>query len=324
MKYIKLLSIALILLAVCSYYRRYPTEDDAWFAEESFWLLKVGYVKSVFFSGFLGWENTYLLSHKLFIALGAGLQYLLPLSLYSAKLSGLIPFGILVVLLIYYQQKNHKQISIWLVLAFIFSNTLLVKMSFENRPELLVAMLGFASFLLIYKDISFLKSAGAGLFAGLALLSHLNGTIYIVAGFALLFYNKQYRNLFVFSIISIIVSCLYFYDIWLFDGFSTWQWQFMNDPATQSTIGIANKIRVILTYPKLFFESPEQAALSLLLLVLGWVCRPYFKSLNRGLVIYSLALFLSFWLLTKSATAIYQVLFIPTFFVLILGLYYPT
>jgi hypothetical protein len=109
MKYIKLLSIALILLAVCGYYRRYPTEDDAWFAEESFWLLKVGYVKSTFFSGFLGWEKTYFLSHKLFIALGAGLQYLLPLSPYTAKLSGLIPFVVLVVLLIFYQQQNHKK-----------------------------------------------------------------------------------------------------------------------------------------------------------------------------------------------------------------------
>jgi hypothetical protein len=186
---------------------------------------------------------------------------------------------------------------------------------------LLVATLGFASFLLIYRGTNLLKSASSGLFAGLALLSHLNGTIYIVAGFVVLLYYKQYRNLFIFSIISLFVGSLYFYDIWLLDGFRTWQWQFMNDPATQSTIGIANKIRVMLTYPKLFFESPEQAVLSLLLLVLGWVCFPYFKSFNRGLVVYSLALFLSFWLLTKSATAIYQVLFIPTFFVLILELH---
>jgi hypothetical protein len=67
MKYIKLLSIGLVLLAVCGYYHRYPTEDNAWFAEESFWLLKVGYVKSAFFSGLLGWGNNYFLSHKFFI-----------------------------------------------------------------------------------------------------------------------------------------------------------------------------------------------------------------------------------------------------------------
>ncbi len=39
---------------------------------------------------------------------------------------------------------------------------------------------------------------------------------------------------------------------------------------------------------------------------------------------YFLALFLSFWVLTKSATAIYQVLFIPLFFVLIIELYAKT
>jgi hypothetical protein len=314
-------AICLILLAICGYYRRQPTEDDAWFAEESYWLLKVGYVKSEFFRGFLGWDIHYFLSHKLFIALGAGLQYLLPLSPYTSKLSGLLFFCILVIFLLFYQRQNHPQTSNWLLIVLIFSNTLLVRMSFENRPELMVASFGFASFLLIYKDPNHVKSALAAFFASLAALSHLNGVIYIFAGFVLLVYGRNYRNLLIFSVVSIIVGSFYFYDIWQFDGFDVWWYQFSNDPATRDSMGVVNKLKVMASYPKLFFESPEQAALSLLLLALGWHCRALLKSLNPRLVVYLLALLLSFWLLTKSATAIYQVLFIPLFFVLIVELF---
>ncbi len=275
MKYLKPLAIFLILLAICGYYHRHPTDDDAWFAEQSYWLLKVGYIKSEFFRGFLDWNNHYFLSHKLFIVLGAGLQYLLPLSPYTSKLSGLLFFFILVALLLFYQLKNHPQLNSWLLLTLVFSNTLLVRMSFENRPELMVTTLGFASFLLIYKDPNYLKSALAACLGSLAALSHLNGVIYLVAGFVLLFYYKNYRSLLIFSTLSFIFLAFYFYDIWQFNGFTAWQHQFSNDPATRDSLGLINKLKVMASYPYLFFESPEQAALSLLLLALGWYCRAF-------------------------------------------------
>jgi hypothetical protein len=185
----------------------------------------------------------------------------------------------------------------------------------------MVATLGFASFLLIYKDHNYLKSALAGVFAALSVLSHLNGLIYVVAGFMLLLYAKKYSNLLVFSTVALVCISLYFYDIWQFDGFKTWWYQFSNDPATRDSLGIGNKLKIMVSYPKIFFESPEQAALSLFVIALGWHRRRFLKHINAHLVVYASALFFSFWLLTKSATAIYQVLFIPTLFVLIIALY---
>ncbi len=257
----------------------------------------------------------------MFIAFGAGLQYLLPLSAYTSKLLGLLFFFILIALLIFYLQKNHSLTNIWSLLVLIFSNTLLVKMSFENRPKLMVATFGFASFLLIYKNISSSKSALAAVFGSLAALSHLNGVIYIIAGFIVLLYCKEYHNLLIFSVVALLSLSFYFYDIWLFNGFATWQYQFGNDPATRDSLGLVNKLKVMVLYPKIFFESPEQIVLSLLLLALGWHCRAFLKYLNARVVVYFLALFLSFWVLTKSATAIYQVLFIPLSFVLIIEFY---
>ena len=320
MKYAKLLVIGLILLAICGYYHRIPTDDDAWFAEESYFLLHEGQIRSEFFRGLLGWESYYFLSHKLFIALGAALQYLFPLSPYTSKLSGLIFFIALIFLFKYYL-KNQSKIFFLLLLILIFSNTLLIKMSFENRPELMLTTLGFASFILIYNNNSLLKSGLSGILAGLAVLSHLNGLIYVSAGFVMLLCAKRYLDSCIFIITAILTSSLYFGDILYFNGFQTWWFQFRNDPATQNSFGFIEKIKVIITYPKLFFESPEQAVLTLLLIVLGWHCRKVLRQINTNLVVYALALFCSFWLLTKRASGIYQILFIPTIFAIILDLY---
>ena len=93
-----LLALGLIRTAMASYYRRYPTSDDAWFAEQSYWLLHGGKVRSEFFSGLLDWDKNYLASYKLFILLGALLTKLFPHSVYGVKLSGLLFFVLLVAL----------------------------------------------------------------------------------------------------------------------------------------------------------------------------------------------------------------------------------
>jgi hypothetical protein len=77
----------------------------------------------------------------------------------------------------------------------------------------------------------------------------------------------------------------------------------------------------ILTYPRLFFHSPEQVALSLLLLFLLWQQRRLLRQLPCFLKTYSLVLFISFGLITKANTALYQVLFIPFMLALVYELY---
>jgi hypothetical protein len=65
-----LLTIA-CCLATLTYIHRYPTGDDAWFAEQSYWLQKEGIIRSEFFTGVLGWDKHLLVSHKLFLGIGA-------------------------------------------------------------------------------------------------------------------------------------------------------------------------------------------------------------------------------------------------------------
>jgi hypothetical protein len=321
------LVFGLLGLVLWGYYHRYPTGDDAWFAEESYWLWHDGRIRSAFFGGFLDWQKQYFAAHKLFIGLGAVLMRGLPVSLYVSKLSGLLPFLVLIAASIYYVREsgiksNQKTGAVWLLLLLFLANALVVRMSFENRPEMLVAALGFLSFLLLYPSQNqYFKIILSAILAGLALLTHLNGLIYVMAGFITLFIIKKYKLAFVFGFVATAVGSLYFYDIWQADGLQMWWFQMRNDPATQQSFGLLNKLKVMAAYPMLFFESPEQAGLSVLLLVVGWHYRLFIDRLNRSLVVYGLALFFCFWLITKSPTAIYQLLFVPTMLVFVVELY---
>ncbi|WP_273213968.1 ArnT family glycosyltransferase [Runella zeae] len=313
-------AMGLIILAFCTYFRRYPTGDDAWFAEESYWLWKEGKVRSEFFRGLLHWEEHYLVSHKLFIAFGALLGGVFPNSLYTSKLSGLLFFGVIVVLLlIETQSKTPQKNGFWGVLILIFGNTLMTQMSFENRPEMMITAFGLASFYSLRRmNKNVFMVPLAGLFAGLAVLTHLNGIIFLGAGFLTLFLTRHYQKSFVFGIVGALTASLYFYDILQEpDGPAKWWFQFRNDPATQNAFGWMAKLKVLASYPLIFVESPEQLCTTLLLIAVGWFRRKDIRHTDRILLLYSLSLVALFWLITKRASAIYQVMFVPFMILLI-------
>ncbi|UHG89628.1 hypothetical protein [Spirosoma oryzicola] len=323
---LRVILFVLIGLTALTYYHRNPTGDDAWFAEQSYWFVKDGVIRSEFFRGLLGWENQLLVSHKLFLLFGAGLIKLFGYQLPVVQFVGLISFVVVVAEVIAYLRQREGTYDSWYLLAIlilIFSNRLLIKMSFENRPEIMLAALGFGSFLCLdSKQLSSLKTALAAFLAGLAVLSHLNGVIYLLAGLGTLLYLRRYKQAFLFTVVGGVTSLFYFTDIVLADnGFATWYYQFRHDPATQSAFGWYPKLLVILTFPKLFFESPEQVALSLLLVFLLWHQRRFIKHVPSVLKIYSVIVVLSFWLLTKKASGTYLPLFMPFMLVLVYELY---
>ena len=314
-KHLFALLLFLVALTILTYIRRPPTGDDAWFAEQSYWLLKDGKIRSEFFRGLIGWENQILVSHKLFVHCGALLISVFGFYLPVPQFAGFIFFLIFLVELILYIKKREGSLSTWYlpaILILVFSNRVLVKMSFENRPEMMLAALGFGSFLLIQDDRKIWKSLVAGLLAGAAMLCHLNGVIFLLAGFLTLIFRKDYMQMIAFSISGGIIASLYWVDVLHANsGFSIWKYQFTNDPATQQALGSASKLLQLVTYPHLFFHSPEQIALSLLTVFLFWSQRKLLRRLPVFLRIYALILFSCFWLITKANTGTYQLLFIP-------------
>ncbi|AEI48629.1 hypothetical protein [Runella slithyformis] len=324
---LRFLAIGLISVAVCTYYQRYPTDDDAWFAEESYWLLQDGKVRSEFFRGLLGWEKHYLVNHKLFIAVGALLLSVFPDSVYGAKLPGLLFFILLLSVMIYeVKRRRYSPINepLLLLLILLFGHALMVKMSFENRPEMMLIAFGFCSFCIIRSArLRWQTVALGGSLAGLAALSHLNGIIFILAGFMTLLLTQPYRYALLFALFAGLTGSFYFYDVLTVpNGFETWWFQFRNDPATQNAFGWQAKLAVMLSFPTIFVESPEQLSLTVLLIGVLWFKRKQLSYLDKTLVIYSLSLLFSFWFITKRASGIYQVLFIPFMILLILETVY--
>lgn len=324
--FISSILIGLIVLVGLTYINRFPTGDDAWFAEQSYWFQKQGIIRSEFFRGILGWEKQILVSHKLFLIFGAGLIKIFGFGLPTVQLVGFVFFLVLLGELtsyIYQDTKENRTKYIILLLTLVFSNRLLIRLSFENRPELMVAALGFGSFLYVKSSqINLRKAAYAGLLAGMALLCHLNGVIYLIAGAISYLYGRRYKEFVLFSIIGGLTSLLYFVDvIQAQNGFSIWYYQFRHDPAVQQAFGWQSKLIVMLTYPKLFIESPEQAALTLLFIFMLWQQRKFIRQLPLILTIYSATLFVSFWIITKHGSGSYMPLFMPFMFILIYELY---
>jgi hypothetical protein len=115
-------------------------------------------------------------------------------------------------------------------------------------------------------------------------------------------------------------ASFYFIDIIYFNAFGIWSSQFKNDPAVFNSIGILTKLTILIKFPSIFYSSPQQAAPTLLLLVLLWLNRSRLSLLDKSLKIYSIFLFISFWLITKSVTGHYQLLFFPFMLLLIIEL----
>lgn len=318
--------IVLICLSAATYIYRNPTGDDAWFAEQSYWLKETGIVRSNFFTGVLDWDKQLLVSHKLFLAVGAALMALSGNNLVAVQFSGLIFFLIMVLEIgayVYKREQSRQSFYLLAILILIFSNRLLIKMSFENRPEMMLAALGFGSFLYLNgPQTKPFRVVLAGILAGLAFLTHLNGAIYSVAGFAMLLYLRDYKSALLFGICTGLVSFCYFIDVFMApNGLSVWYYQFRHDPATQNAFGLWSKLTVMLTYPKMFFQPLEVLALSLVLLFVGYTQRAFIRKLPVKLTVYFLCQLIAFWLITKKNSGLYTVLFMPLMFVLLYELY---
>ena len=314
----------LVGLALATYIHRQPTVDDAWFAEQSFWLEKTGVIRSEFFRGINDWDNQVLVSHKLFLGFGALMIYFFGPSLPVFQSISLIFFLLVIYEMTLYLHRRNSPITAVLTIAILvlaFANPMLVSMSFKNRPEMMVVALGFGSFLLLSSDkTTWHKLAFSGILAGMAVLTHLNGIIYVLGGLLTLLYLKKYRETSIFLVSSGIISITYFADVLLADnGLMVWLAQFRHDPAMEAVFDLKIKIDQILHYPLIFFG--RRFLISFLLIYMLWKQRTHLNNLPKPITVYSSFIFVLFWLITKSNNELYLVLFIPFVLCLIFELY---
>jgi hypothetical protein len=236
-----------LLVFIISMYHRYIYIDDAWFGEQAYWFSKVGYVKTPTIQDFHQWDTHLLVYHKLNIIIGAGMIKIFGWSVTSLRTLSLLYMVLFFIIFYFYHKTNHHVFGYapFVVPAFfIFCNPLVVLYAFTYRPEVLVMLLGFLSFLFIDRYLSGNRrdsyAALAGLFAGLAFLTHLNAMAFGVAGFLTLIFMKKFRAAFIFGMAGIVTASLYFYDLWQPGHFDHFLYQMTNWTEPQASNYAAN------------------------------------------------------------------------------------
>lgn len=319
------MGVALVVFII-SLYNRYIYIDDAWFGEQAYWFSKNGFVKVQTIPGFHGWDTHLLVYHKLSIIIGALLINIFGWSVNTLRIFSLIIYLLFFIVFSNIFRNNRDLFSskhFILAVFVIFFNPLTLLYGYTYRPEILVSLLGFSSFLFL--DLFLIKSPKfkylvfAGLMAGLAFFTHLNGMIFGIAGFFVLVLMKRPRPAFIFGIFTAITASLYFYDLWQPGNFQLFLSQITNWPdpnASNYTAGnfwdLLSRIIVKLgnEHQRFFWSYKVWAMSSLFILALILKWRKLIK-MKRHLLWYLLLLTLSLNLLGAQIAERFLIYFFP-------------
>jgi len=293
--------------------------DEAALAEQSWWLNKVGFVKSTLWDGMgIGWEIRQYHHHKLFVLAGAFIYKFLGSSLYLFRLLSYV-FFLLTAYLIHKYIKNQGNIynknATVICLLILLINVTMLEFGMISRPETMVMTLGFISFYMLNQGI---RENNKKLFylaavvAGLSGFTHLNGLSFIFAGFVLLIMHKQYLHAIGFGFVGTLFALLYFYDLTAAGELHNFWVQFKADPNLEKTdFQIFTPLIKIMNEQMRFFWNPNMASFSLLLLISIVF---FYKSIRQKqfkLFVYFIALVVGLASVSHGKTIKYGLLYFP-------------
>jgi hypothetical protein len=324
-RYWLLALVGLALLLASTYHRAIHT-DDAWIGEFVYWAHRDGYVHSELFRGLLHSEVYQEVYHKLFVWQSVFAVKWFGWSVYVLKSICLLYLAGLLGLSWYYMRYlpvADRQQAASLYFTLLLLSSLVVEYSFIFRPETMLMFLGFCSWLALRRALltgAMGAAAGAGLLAGLAALTHLNGLIFIMAGGLLLLWRRRWVGAIVFGMLAAVVFAGYGIDMVRHDSWELFRQQMFMHPAIDNgSHGIGGRILYLLNEHQRFFHSPKEIVLSLLFLLAAYVLyrqRPHTPEL-ANLALYFVLLVLSLNLIVQGKTSKYLLLYLPYMLLLI-------
>lgn len=312
-----LLSVAVL---VATLYKRQITFDEAFFAEQAYWVNKVGYSRTELFNDILDWSGRQYVYHKLLVWQTAIILKYFGWSPYLFKVASLVYLFIFIYFAhIYYKRylSPDNTESFLLFLALLLLNTYIVQLSFESRPEIMMMCVGFLSFLTLRHGVKLEKKSYlflSGLLAGIAVLFHLNGIIYIAAGIMLIIFMRQYRYIAIFTLSAIIVSSLYWLEMITNNTISIGITQLINDPAVvKDEPSVLNLIFKFLSSPLRFVSHIFDFSYILLLILTLYLSRHTLKTNYevKLLLVYFVTSEICLALINPGAKTMYLVLHMP-------------
>ncbi|MGE5356886.1 MAG: ArnT family glycosyltransferase [Deltaproteobacteria bacterium] len=303
---------------------RFIQIDENWFGEQSFYLANEGVVKLKSMPGI--YDNQNLIYHKLLILMGAVVVKIFGWSVFNFKL---LTLSFFIIFLFVFNRYNRSYISGFtksqsvIPLFFIFFAPVMIEHTFTFRPEIFVMTFGFLSYFFL---INFLNRAEykyvllAGLFAGLAFFTTLNGILFILAGSILLVFHKKFKGLMLFLLLSTIAFAGFFWDLWQPGHWKLFQEQVKSGATSKLGEGILSmdiidfivfKITNLASEHQRFFWSERVQAFSLLFLI-AFISK--FKLLwkeYKNLTIYLLSLIVSLSLFSSHLAERYLIYYLP-------------
>lgn len=300
--------------------------DEALLGEQVYWEVKDGIPRQDLLAGmFTGEEGKpvpQLVRHKLFNFLGCVVTRVAGFHLPALRLITLLSgFLLLGLMWAYLRKRGEDGGAAFLPVAVIFLFCPLVFRYIKVfRPEFLLAALGFLSFLLVLRALERERSfdaLAAGLAAGLAVLAHLNGVMFIAAGLGTLLFYRKWKPAALFAVVSIATGALYLYDV--VGNFSLFREQLFNDfTVNGSEYTVPALLAKIFKEHARYFRTPEIIGISALF-VLSLPAALREKRGRRDVIFLYLAILVPVLAMAaKGFTPKYAIPVLP-FFVLIIG-----
>jgi hypothetical protein len=308
------------LLFIFSLYHRQPHIDDAWIGEHAYWLEKDGIAKSELMHGVTLQEERLVVHHKFLVYQGAVLISLFGFSLYTLKSLSLIYFIFFLFIFYYYTYKKllNRNEFLFAVLL-ILSNAFFFEYAFVYRPEIPVMTLGFLSYIFIEKALNKNIYAGwyvalAGFLSGLSISTHLNGIIFLIAGFILLLWNRKLIFGVIFAASSLPSLFIYFADMLSVDKLHLWYFQMFSSPSVDSSNILTDTLpflfnRILKTL-MLFLHSPKEISFSILMISIILLSFKHLKQFSN-LLRYTFLLVVLLAFLAVHTSSKYMLLYMP-------------
>ncbi|QDK37496.1 glycosyltransferase family 39 protein [Bdellovibrio sp. NC01] len=289
------LFVGSLLIFVSTLWKRVIHIDDVWLAEYSYWLAKLGYVKSEAMRGFYEAETKLYVYHKLFNIEGAWVIKFFgfhPYPLKAISIVYLLLSGILLVKI--YRRSSLKPQLAFLLLALFLSFFHTMNLGFTFRPEMHLVFWGLLSYLFLerYFDTSkFSELLIAGFVTGISIATHLNGVVFAGAGVLLLWCYRRWLAGFIFGVVATWGLIFQF----TFDVRSLQELQQMFTQLTHWRDVATGKygwdlIFRVFEEQSRYLHSPPEIIYSLMLLLLIVPTRKYLWANHRRLVGYTLLL----------------------------------
>lgn len=307
-----------------SLWRRMIHIDDVWLGEYSYWLEKLGYVKSEAMRGFYQAENKLYVYHKLFAYQGAAAIKLFGFNPYVLKsVSLLYVLLCLPVLAFLYRKYSESKTQTLLLWALFLSFFHTMNLGFTFRPEMHLAFWGLLSFACLdrYLDkakIPFLLLAA--FLSGVGIATHLNGVVFTGASVLLLWSQRRWSAGFIFGTIATWGLLFYFLvDVRSLDELrmSYTQLTHWRDVAT-GKYGWDLILRIFMEQGR-YLHSPPEIIYSILLLFLLVPARKFLLTTPKRVAYYTIFLCLVIAEVTHGTNTNYLMYAFP--FLLLLSMW---